>query len=53
VFLTLPAEEEATNGLEQHRCIQHTLEALVRNHDVFAVLFSHLSAGGCLQVESS
>lgn len=43
VFLTLPAEEGATNGIEQCRCIFAALKALVRNPEVFAVLFSHLS----------
>jgi len=50
--MTLPAEEDATNGVEQRRCIQLTVEALVRNHDVFAVLFSHLS-GPLERYESS
>ena len=43
VFLTLPPEEGATNFLEQHRCVQGALEALVRHRDVFAVLFSHMA----------
>jgi len=50
--MTLPAEEDAINGVEQRRCIQLTVEALVRNHDVFAVLFSHLS-GPLERYESS
>ena len=52
VFMTLPYEEEATNGVEQHRAMHHTLEALVRNKGVFAVIFSHLS-GPLERYESS
>ena len=52
VFLTLPADAQATNGIEQRRCTRRVLEAMLRCRQVVAVLFSHL-AGPLERYESS
>lgn len=52
MFLTLPAEDGASNAVEQRRCIHRALETLLKEKDVFPVLFSHLD-GPLERYESS